>query len=270
MSIATIARQAQGMRTGEVIAKLAEDAYFMRVDNRVAQVPPSRIANLTTKPQVAVQLTTVTTVLEESYRLIPTVLRHRLVDLLRVATVPVAPAVIAISSRTAILAAEAAAAGAPHTELEGEPVAEAIAVAEATQIATSPVSRAVATMPIAESRKFGATNPQARMTTSPPSLHGFAIYFSRRNSNHWGSPSMMRSKIQYSGSDATPSPSKTLVAIMTQSASTFPAAWIKLRLHGSSHSRSTRSTSGTNSSTSSPTTSRVLWVARVLAWTWQW
>jgi hypothetical protein len=42
MSITTIARQAQGMRTGEVITKLAEDAYFMRVDNRVAQVPPVR------------------------------------------------------------------------------------------------------------------------------------------------------------------------------------------------------------------------------------
>jgi hypothetical protein len=40
MSITTIACQAQGMRAGEVIAKLAEDAYFMRVDNRVAQVPP--------------------------------------------------------------------------------------------------------------------------------------------------------------------------------------------------------------------------------------
>jgi hypothetical protein len=42
MSITTIAHQAQGMRAGEVIAKLAEDAYFMRVDNRVAQVPPVR------------------------------------------------------------------------------------------------------------------------------------------------------------------------------------------------------------------------------------
>jgi hypothetical protein len=30
MSITMIARQAQGMRAGEVIAKLAEDAYFMR------------------------------------------------------------------------------------------------------------------------------------------------------------------------------------------------------------------------------------------------
>jgi hypothetical protein len=39
MSITMIARQAQGMRTGEVIAKLAEDAYFMRVNNRVTQAP---------------------------------------------------------------------------------------------------------------------------------------------------------------------------------------------------------------------------------------
>jgi hypothetical protein len=37
-----VARQAQGMRAGQVIAKLAEDAYFMRVDNRVAQPPPAR------------------------------------------------------------------------------------------------------------------------------------------------------------------------------------------------------------------------------------
>jgi hypothetical protein len=40
MSITTIARQAQGMRAGQVIAKLAEEAYFMRVNNRVTQVPP--------------------------------------------------------------------------------------------------------------------------------------------------------------------------------------------------------------------------------------
>jgi hypothetical protein len=37
MSITAIARQAQGIRAGEVIAKLAEDTYFMRVDNRVNQ-----------------------------------------------------------------------------------------------------------------------------------------------------------------------------------------------------------------------------------------
>jgi hypothetical protein len=42
MSITTIARQAQGMRAGQVIDKLVEDAYFMRVNNRVAQTPPVR------------------------------------------------------------------------------------------------------------------------------------------------------------------------------------------------------------------------------------
>jgi uncharacterized membrane protein YgcG len=42
MSISTIACQAQEICAGEVIAKLAEDAYFMRVDNRVTQAPPLR------------------------------------------------------------------------------------------------------------------------------------------------------------------------------------------------------------------------------------
>jgi hypothetical protein len=42
MSITTIARQAQGMGAGQVIAKLAEDAYSMRVNTRVAQPPPVR------------------------------------------------------------------------------------------------------------------------------------------------------------------------------------------------------------------------------------
>jgi hypothetical protein len=42
MSITAITCQAQGIRTGEVNAKLAEDAYFMRVDNRVNQPPPAR------------------------------------------------------------------------------------------------------------------------------------------------------------------------------------------------------------------------------------
>jgi hypothetical protein len=45
----------RGMRAGEVIAKLAADAYFMRVNDRVTQVPPSGTASKTTKPQAAVQ-----------------------------------------------------------------------------------------------------------------------------------------------------------------------------------------------------------------------
>jgi hypothetical protein len=151
-------------------------------------------------------------------------------------------------------------------------VAEATAVAEATRTATPPVSQAAATMPAKKLKNYDAKSPprQATTKTSSPSLIGFAIYFSRRNSNPWGSPSTMQSKIQYSGSDATPSPSKTLVATTTQSASTFPSAWTKLSLHGTSHSGSTRSTSGTSSRNSSPATSRALWAARVLAWTWQW
>jgi xanthosine utilization system XapX-like protein len=120
---------------------------------------PSELANPTTKPQVAVQLTTDATILNENYQLIPIVLGHRPVDLLRVATAPAAPLVIAMSFLIGILVAEAAAVGAPHTGLEGEPVAGAIAEAEATQTVTSPVSHAAATMPIAESRKSDATIP---------------------------------------------------------------------------------------------------------------
>jgi hypothetical protein len=94
--------------------------------------PPSGIANPSTKPQVAVQPTTVAIVLEESYRLTPTVLEHRPVDLLMVETVSAAPAVTAISSLTAILLAEAATAGAPRKGLVGELGAEATETAEAT------------------------------------------------------------------------------------------------------------------------------------------
>jgi hypothetical protein len=42
MSITTIACQAQWICTGEVVTKLAEDTYFMRVDNRVTLLPPVR------------------------------------------------------------------------------------------------------------------------------------------------------------------------------------------------------------------------------------
>jgi hypothetical protein len=58
---------------------------------------------------------------------------------------------------------------------------------------------------------------------------------------------------------------KTVAVTMIQSASTFPSVWTKIHLHGSSHSRSTRSTSGTSSRISSLATSRTPWVARVLA-----
>jgi hypothetical protein len=84
------------------------------------------------KPQVAVQLTTNATVLEENYHRTPRALGHQLVDLLRVVIAPVALAAVAPWWLMATPAAEVAAAGAPHTGLEGEPVVEATAEAEAT------------------------------------------------------------------------------------------------------------------------------------------
>jgi hypothetical protein len=107
------------------------------------------------------------------------------VDLLRAATVPVALVVVAVLLLMAMLAAEAVAAGAPHTGLAGEPVAEAIAEVEDTQTATSLVPHAAATMPAAELKKYDARSPprQARTTASPPSLLDFAIYFSQKNSS---------------------------------------------------------------------------------------
>jgi hypothetical protein len=137
------------------------------------------------KPPVAVQLTTDATVLEESYRRTPIALGNLLEDLLRAVTTLVALAAIVLWWLAATPAAEAAAAGAPRTGLEGEPVAEAIAEAEATQTITSPVSHAAATMPAAESKKFDARNPprQARTTASQPSLLDFAVCCSQRNSS---------------------------------------------------------------------------------------
>jgi hypothetical protein len=81
---------------------------------------------------------------------------------------------------------------------------------------------------------------------------------------------MTRSKTQFNGSDATPYPSKMLVATMTKNAFTFLSAWTKHHSPGSSHLTRTRLTSGTSSRLSSPATSRVPWDARVFTWTWQW
>jgi hypothetical protein len=83
LSITAIAHQAQGIHAGEVITKLAEDAYFMRVDNRVTQPPLP--GTTTTKLQVAV-LTSAVTVLKPSCRPSPTVLGQTPADPLKVAT----------------------------------------------------------------------------------------------------------------------------------------------------------------------------------------
>jgi hypothetical protein len=84
MSITAIARQAQGIRAGKVIAKLAEDTYFMRVDNRVNQPPPARNRdNEATSRSADLGVT----VLEPSCRLSPTVLVQTPADPHKLATV---------------------------------------------------------------------------------------------------------------------------------------------------------------------------------------
>jgi hypothetical protein len=100
--------------------------------------------------------------------------------------VATAPAATATSSLIAILVAEAATAGAPHTGLAGELGAEATVAVEATRTATPPVYHAAALMAAKKSKNYDAKSPPRRATTtaSPPSLHDSAIYFSRRNSNH--------------------------------------------------------------------------------------
>jgi hypothetical protein len=79
----------------------------------------------------------------------------------------------------AILVAEAVTMGAPHTGLAGELGAEATAAAEATRTATPPVFHAAASMPAKKLKNYSAKSPPrpATTTASPPSLHGFAIYF---------------------------------------------------------------------------------------------
>jgi hypothetical protein len=111
------------------------------------------------KPQVVVELTTVATVPEGSYRLTPTVPGHRPVDLLMVATAPAAPTATVKSSIIVILVAEAVMAGAPTTGLAGEPGVEATAAAEATRIATPPVLHVAASTPAKKSKNCDTKSP---------------------------------------------------------------------------------------------------------------
>jgi hypothetical protein len=147
-------------------------------------------------------------VLEENYRRTPTELGQQPVDLLRVATAPAAPTVTAMSYPMVMRVAEAVAAGAPHTGLAGEPAAGAIAEAEATQTATPLVSHVAATMPAKKLKNY-----DAKKSSMAGHNDGFPAFSARlcnlllpEKFKPLGSPSTMQSKIQSSGSDATPSP----------------------------------------------------------------
>jgi hypothetical protein len=182
MSITTIARQAQGMRAGQVIAKLAEDAYFMRVNIKVAQPPPVRNRdNEATSRSADIGRNRTRAGLPAN----PTVLVQRPADPLKVATVLQLLVAIVRSSLIVTLAAEAATVEAPTTGLTGGPVAEAIAVAEATRIATPLEPHRAASTPARRLKNYGARRPprQATTTASPPSPRDFATSSSQRNSN---------------------------------------------------------------------------------------
>jgi hypothetical protein len=127
MSIMAIAHQAQGIRAGEVIAKLAEDAYFMRVDNRVTQLLPARNRDNEATSRSA--------------------------DLGRNRTRAELLAAIVRSSPTVTLAE------APTMGPTGGPVAEAITAAEATRTATPPEPRKAATTPARRLKSCGGRSP---------------------------------------------------------------------------------------------------------------
>jgi hypothetical protein len=186
MSITTIACQAQGMRAGEVIAKLAEDAYFMRVDNRVTQVCPVRNRQQDNKAT------------SRSADIGPNRTRGEL---------PANP------NRTRTSAGgpshggnSAGGAGANHEIIpHRDPGADGSDGGSSNHGAgrraggggdrggrghanshASGASRGAK-----KSRNYETRSPPRQVTTmaSPPSLRGFTIYFSQRNSNRWGSPS---------------------------------------------------------------------------------
>jgi hypothetical protein len=210
MSITAIARQAQGKRAGEVIAKLAEDAYFMRVDNRVNQPPPARPRDNEATSRSANNGPNRT----RAY--LPAELNRRR----STAGGPpqrdnsnreVAPTALRPVAAVTTPTAAAATAEAPTTKPTGGLVAAAVAAAEATRTATLPALHRAGTMPARRLRSCGGRSrpPPATATASPPSHLDFATCSSPISSSLWGSPSTMRSRIPSSGSGATPSPSRT-------------------------------------------------------------
>jgi hypothetical protein len=156
MSITAIARQAQGMRAGEVIAKLAEDAYFMRVDNRVTQPPPVRNRdNEATSRSADIGRNRTRAELPVN----PNRTRANAGGPSQGGNVLQLLAAIVRSSLIATLAAEAATAEAPTMGLTRGLVAGATAAAKATQTATSPEPHRAASMPARRLKNYGGRSP---------------------------------------------------------------------------------------------------------------
>jgi hypothetical protein len=156
MSITTIARQDQGMRAGQVIVKLAEDAYFMRVDNRVAQPPPVRNRdNEATSRSVDLSRNRTRGELPAQ----PNRTHANADDPSQAGNSAAAAGGDREITPTATLAAEAATAEAPTMGPTGGPVAEVIAAAEATRTATPPEPHRAASTPARRLKNYGGRSP---------------------------------------------------------------------------------------------------------------
>jgi hypothetical protein len=130
--------------------------HASRQQGQPAPLPPARNRdNKATSRSADLGLT----VLEPSCRLSPTVLVQTPGDPHKLATAPQLLPVIARSSPTATLAAEAATAEAPTMGPTGGPVAEAITAAEATRIATPPEPHRAATTPARRLKNCGGGSP---------------------------------------------------------------------------------------------------------------
>jgi hypothetical protein len=219
MSITMIAIQALGMHVGQVIAKLAEDAYFMRVNNRVAQAPPVRNRDNEATSRSAD-------------------IGHNRTR----AELPANPNRTQATAGGPSQGGDSAGGGRaiiPHRYPSGggsygqssNHGADRRAGGRGDRGGRGHADNHVsgASRGGFDARQkiedYDARRPprQATTTVSLPSLRDFATYFSRRNSSLWESPSTTRSRIQCSSSDAMPSPSRTLVARTTPSASTLPS-----------------------------------------------
>jgi hypothetical protein len=257
MSITTIARLAQGMRAREVIAKLAEDAYFMRVDNRVTQVPPVRNRQHDSEAT------------------------SRNADIGHNRTRGELPA---NPNRTRASAGGPSHGGnnaggnreiIPHRDPGGEGSDGGSSYHGAGRRAGSGGDRGG--RGDANSHASGASRGgfdarqkieelRRKKSSTADDNDGFPA-FSARLCNL-----LLLEKfkpLRITKYDAKQDPVQWLkcYAVSIENAGgnndtkclTSPSAWIKLRLHGSSHLRITRSTSGTSSMNSSPATSQALW-----------
>jgi hypothetical protein len=147
------------MRAGEVIAKLTEDAYFMRVDNRVNHLPPLRTCET---DHEATSRSPADNGRNRTRGELPQNPNRTRAS----AGVPSQgghSAGGAGGSRIVVAHGDAGGGGSGGgSSSHGagrRAVAEAIAEAEATQTATSLVSHMAATMPAAELKKLDARNP---------------------------------------------------------------------------------------------------------------